>query len=148
MKSKEYLSTGLGLLGLGFSAYAAYVAFSLSAIHLSGTPTCPVVFSIPACVIVLVCYLLITIAWGMALAKKQERWSQIIFVSGFIPAFVLALMGSTGEIFGFANCPATETGFPKCFISLAFLIALVVGWVVARNRAYKGGDGEIKLKEY
>jgi hypothetical protein len=133
MRSKEFLSTGLGLLGLGFSAFAAYVAFSLSAIHLGGTPTCPVVFGIPACVIVLLCYVLITIAWGMMLAKKQGRWPLIIFTVGFVPAFLLALMGSTGEIFGFANCPATETGFPKCFISLAFLIALAVGWAVASS---------------
>lgn len=130
MKSKAFLSTGLGLLGLGFSAYAAYVAFSLSAIHLGGIPTCPVVLGIPACVIVLVCYLLITIAWGMMMTRKG-RWPLIIFMIGFIPAFLLALMGSAGEIFDFANCPATETGFPKCFISLAFLIALAVGWAVS-----------------
>ncbi len=136
MRQKELLSTGLGLLGFGFSVFAAYVAFSLSTIHLSGTLTCPVVFGIPACVIVLVCYLLITIAWGMVLANKQGNWPLIIFVVGFIPAFLLALMGSAGEIFGFANCPATETGFPKCFISLIFLMALAVGWVAlnARNK--------------
>ncbi len=128
MRSKVFLTTGLGLLGFGFSAYAAYVAFNLSVVHLGGTPTCPVVFDIPACMIVLVCYLLITIAWGMLLAKIG-RWPLIIFMIGFIPAFLLALMGSTGEIFDFVNCPATEAGFPKCFISLAFLIALAAGWV-------------------
>ncbi len=134
MKSKEFLNTGLCLLGVGFSAFAAYVVFSLSALHLGGTQTCPVLFDMmPACVVVLVCYVLITIAWGMALAKKQGRWPLIIFATGFIPAFLLALMGSTGEVFGFANCPATETGFPKCFISLVFLIAMAVGWIVSSN---------------
>ncbi len=130
MRSKEFLYVGLGLLGLVFSAFAAYVAFSLSALHLDGTPTCPIVFDMPACVIVFVCYVLIIIAWGMALTKKQGYWTQIIFAVGFLPAFLLALIGSTGEILGFASCPATDTGFPKCFISLIFLIALALGWVV------------------
>ena len=129
MRSKEFLNTSLGILGLGFSGFAAYVAFSLSAIHLGGTPTCPIFFDVPACVIVFVCYVLITIAWGMVLANKQGRWAQIFFTIGFVPVFLLALIGSTGEILGFASCPVTETGFPKCFISLIFLMALAVGWI-------------------
>ena len=130
MRSNEFFYVGLSLLGLGFSTFAAYVAYSLSALHLDGTPTYPVIFDMPACVIVFVCYVLITIAWGMALVKKQGRWSQIFFAAGLMPAFLLALIGATGEIFGFANCPATDTRFPKCFISLVFLIALALGWVV------------------
>ena len=137
MRSKEYLTTGLGLLGLGFSAFAAYVAFSLSAIHLGGTPTCPVVFDMPACVIVFICYVLITIAWAMMLANKPGRWAQIFFTIGFAPAFLLALIGSTGEIVGFVSCPATENGFPKCFISIMFLIALAAGWIALSVRKKK-----------
>ena len=137
MRSKEFLNTSLGILGLGFSAFAAYVAFSLSEIHLGGTPTCPIIFDMPACVIVFVCYVLMTIAWGMCLANKEGKLPSIIFTTGFIPAFLLALIGSTGEFFGFVSCPATQTGFPKCFISLAFLIALVGGWIVLATRREK-----------
>ncbi|MDA0967331.1 MAG: hypothetical protein O2970_10295 [Proteobacteria bacterium] len=128
MKAQKLSYTGLNVLGLGFSGYAAYEAFSLSALHLGGTPTCPVLFGIPACIIVLVCYILLTVAWGMALIGRKNKQAMIIFVSGFTPAFLLALIGSSGEVFGFASCPHTETGFPKCFISFGLLIGLALAW--------------------
>lgn len=135
---KKILHTGLNVLGLGFSAFAAYEAFSLSMTHLGGPPVCPVLFGVPACIIVLVCYVLITAAWGMALAGKQNRNALMVFAAGFTPAFLLALVGSTGEIFHFMSCPHTPKGFPKCFISFGFLIVLALGWGAStflKNRA-------------
>lgn len=133
MRLIKHWSTGLRLLGLGLSVFAVYTAFSLSVAHLNGISICPMVLGYPACVIVLICYFLITIAWGMALTKNIGHWPLVIFLIGFFPALLLALIGSTGEVFGFANCPVTENGFPKCFISLAFLIAMAVGWGVSSN---------------
>ena len=133
MRSQQILHSGLGFLGLGFSAVAAYFAFSLSVHHLRGAQTCPIVLDLPACVIVFLCYVLITIAWGMTLAKKQSIWQHRIFAIGFLPAFILAFIGSTGEVFGFARCPLTETGFPKCFLSLALLLALALGWIASNS---------------
>ena len=131
MSLKNTSHIALNLLGLGFSAYASYEAFKLSASHLGSVDLiCPVLLGIPACVIVLICYLLIALAWAMVLAGKQNHKALIVFSIGFTPAFLLALIGSAGEIFNFASCPHTPTGFPKCFISFWFLIALAIAWAV------------------
>jgi hypothetical protein len=138
MSIKKPLYNGLNLLGLGFSIYASYTAYKLLVDHLKVIePVCPVLFSIPACTIVLICYILITISWAMALAGKQNRQAMIIFYVGFIPAFLLALGGSIGEVLEITSCPHAKAGFPKCFISFGFLIGLIIAWIFSvdlRNR--------------
>ncbi len=129
MRIRAVFLAGLNLLGLLLSVYATSQALALSRLHLSGPPVCPVLLGIPACLIVLLCYVLISISWGIALAGKQNRLALIVFLSGFTPAFLLAVYGSLGEIFGFAECPKTPNGFPKCFISFGFLIVLMGGWL-------------------
>lgn len=128
MNIKRIFFFALALIGLAFSAYASTQAFTLSRSHLIGPPVCPVLLGIPACVIVLVSYVLITIAWGMALVEKKSDRAFNFFVFGFLPAFILALIGSAGEIFGVGKCPHTSAGTPKCYISFGFLIMLAIGW--------------------
>lgn len=119
---------GIQCLGLTLSAYAAFVALSLTLKHFGGTTTCPVLLGIPACLAVLMCYILITGAWILSFKKNAPFNPSLLFFMGFIPAFVLAIAGSIGEVFDLSSCPATETGYPKCFVSLGLLVYLVASW--------------------
>lgn len=115
----------MNLLGLAVSVYASYEAFTLSQSHLRQGAVCPEVFSVPLCIIVLVCYVLIVLSWILVLLKRKKRLlSFAIFIIGLTPAVLLAFIGSTGELFGFSNCPRTENGFPKCYFSFGLLILL------------------------
>jgi len=131
VSTKSVLYYILNLLGLLFSAYASYAAFSLSRLHLAGPAVCPELLGVPACLIVLVCYVLIAVAWALALVLEPKLGASICFATGFISAFILALLGSAGEILSFGKCPATEMGTPKCFISLGFLVILAIAWVMS-----------------
>ena len=128
MNSLTRLNLSLNVLGLGLSLYAAYAALLLTLQHLGGTPICPVLIGIPACLIVFINYALITAAWGLSFKQRTSYIPSLLFFVGFIPAFLLALVGTTGEIFGFASCPVTETGVPKCYLSFGILIILAIGW--------------------
>jgi hypothetical protein len=119
-------------IGLGLSIAGGYGAFGISHLHLTTHQSCPLLGIIPACYIILMAYGLMTLGWIGRIPFDYfifiRRYRNILFWVGLVPAFLLALMGSMGEVFGFANCPHTGSGFPKCFISFGFLIILVLMW--------------------
>ena len=119
--------------GLILSALGIYEAFKISHLHLTTTEFCPTLAILPACYVVLISYTLMSLGWIGVLTSKISFIShhkKTIFWIGFTPAFSLALVGASGEIFGFVSCPKTENHFPKCFISLGFVLMIAVGWVV------------------
>ncbi len=126
-KPFKFLYIVLNLIGLILSSYVTIQVFNLSVQHLKGPPVCPVFLGIPLCIVVLISYKVMTVAWFIALLKKQNS-SSTLFIFGFTPASLFAVIGSTGEIFSMGQCPHTSTGIPKCYISFGVLIVLAFLW--------------------
>ena len=115
--------------GLILSVLGIYETFKISHIHFTTTEFCPTLAILPACYVVLISYTLMTLGWIGVLSHKITFKHKLFWI-GFTPAFLLALAGTTGEIFGFVDCPETPSHIPKCFISLGFVMMIAVGWVV------------------
>lgn len=117
----------LAFIGLGLSVYGGFEAFKISHLHFIAEAACPTISVIPACYVVLICYTLMALAWLSVLTNKASIVKRGFWI-GFTPAFILAVIGTSGEIFGFASCPKTAIGIPKCFFSLGFVTALGILW--------------------
>ncbi len=123
MKVALVVLAGTGLLGV------APVTFA----ELSTGNACPGLGPVPACHVV-------TIAYGAMLASVLfgRGWLPYLFFLGWIPVFLLAAGGSALEVLGQGICPKTESGWPKCFFSLALaltlLVPLLIHWVGNRRR--------------
>jgi len=128
VKSHDLAASILWIIGIAASTYAVFQVYKISALQFNAVADCPHAFGIPACYVVLLCYMLITAAWIFGLKASSSIKPSFIFLLGFAPAFLLAATGSVGEIFDFVSCPKTASNFPKCFISFAFLIGLAIIW--------------------
>jgi len=92
---------------------------------------CPSLLSMPVCYIV-------TIAYGLMLASliiNHNGCKHHFFCMGWGVAFVIALFASLAEMFaGGGVCPSSSgglragsaAGIPLCYISLAFLVVILV----------------------
>jgi len=87
----------------------------ISYVHAIGQESCPILGSIPACY-------LIFIGYAMVIASMLPKISRarMIFLIGWTPVIVLALMGTVGELTQTMSCPHTEAGTPKCYFSAAY----------------------------
>lgn len=113
-------SSALRLLAGGLALYGAYVAFGISQVHLTGVERCPTIGPVPACYLVFAGYLAMLFAM-----IRPINW---LFLTGWIPVFLLAAAGVAGEIFSDAPvCPQTDGGIPKSYFS--FGISLVLGFL-------------------
>lgn len=122
----------ISIIGGLLSALGAYEAFKISHIHFSTVESCPTISFIPACYVVLIAYVLMSLAWAGVLSQKTpflKKHAPILFWLGFTPTFLLALTGIIGEIFGFVECPETANHFPKCFISFGFVVVIGGLWI-------------------
>lgn len=127
----------LAAIGLFLSVFGVVEAFNISHLHFSTEESCPTLAILPACYVVLICYSAMSLAWVGKLITKislVERYGGLLFWIGFSPAFLLALVGSTGEVFGFVDCPKTPGGMPKCFVSLGFVLVLAALWALPKLR--------------
>lgn len=127
----------MAVIGLVLSAFGVFEALRISHLHFNTAESCPTLAALPACYVVLVCYSAMAAAWIGRLTSKIPplgRYKTLLFWAGFTPAFLLALVGTTGEIFGFVDCPETPGGLPKCFISLAFVLILAALWALPKLR--------------
>ncbi len=82
---------------------------------------CPRIVGIPACYIILVCLLLVTIGINI----PNGKW-RLMFYLGVLPALVIASYGSLGQLVGFAECPKTSSGIPMCYISFGIFSTLFI----------------------
>ena len=82
---------------------------------------CPKILGIPACYIILSCFLLAAVSHIKVLGDKF--W--LYFVSTGI-AWSIATYGTLGETFGWAECPKTAGGTPMCYISFAMFSTLIL----------------------
>ncbi len=82
---------------------------------------CPLLLRVPACYIVLVCGLLVTISHFKILNDRHSLY----FIGAGI-AFLIALVASVLEISGFSLCPKTSNGIPMCYLSLLVFSSLLI----------------------
>jgi len=80
---------------------------------------CPNLGPVPACYLVAACYSLM----GIAAIFNPVRL-KIMFWTGWVPVFLLALTGTALEASGTPTCPLAANGTPMCFYSLALAIVL------------------------
>lgn len=99
--------------------------------RLSNPQACPSLGVLPACYIVLLAYL----AMGVATLAAPRRLIGL-FLSGWLPVVLLAASGTLLELSGTPTCPASDTGTPLCYYSLAVALALLpLYWLAARRGA-------------
>lgn len=99
-----------------------YGGLSVSYLTITEVARCPSVFSIPACFIVAIGYFLMFFA---AVAHKQSniKWA---FILGWLPVFLLALVGSILEVSNGNTCPQSNMGIPLCYISLGLVVMVAM----------------------
>jgi len=84
---------------------------------------------VPACYIVFLGYL--AMAFSVTMNPRKTAW---FFYPGWLPVFLFALTGTTLEIMGRSTCPATSSGIPLCYFSLAISIGLLIAYLFTRGR--------------
>jgi hypothetical protein len=124
------------LMGLSLSLLGIYGAFAVSALNFSQASVCPHILFVPVCYLVLFCYVLIAASWNhmwWANTFKLTNFRHYIFVSSSFVVFVLAILGSAGEVMGISQCPKSDSGIAKCFFSFAIITAILVLWWGSRK---------------
>ena len=108
-------------------------AFGLSGIapiayqHATGIELCPTLGPVPACYIVLLGY---TLAGASMIVGVRIRTA--LFVTGWLPVFGLAVMGSSMQVLGILQCPKSTGDIPGCFLSLTLATSLIFVFLVER----------------
>jgi len=110
----------LKTLILIIAGFAIYGSFTLVLNEWTMGNICPKILGIPACYIVLFCFVMAFI--GQLMPDKNGRRIFFLFV-GIVT--VIALTGTVGELTGITKCPRTGGGTPMCFISLAICVSLL-----------------------
>ncbi|HFA50688.1 MAG TPA: hypothetical protein ENJ95_16900 [Bacteroidetes bacterium] len=82
---------------------------------------CPKTIGIPACYIIFACLIFILISETGFLKDN----SKLFFIGAGI-AWLMAVTGTVGQIFGWIECPKTGGGFPMCYISFAMFSSLII----------------------
>jgi hypothetical protein len=118
---------GMGTVAIILSTWLVYS-------QLFVRPTCPELLGIPACYLVLVCYLVATIS----AAFPGSASAGILFYAGIGSALAIATYGSSGQATGNVTCPSFE-GLPMCFTS--FLAAFTMIGADVWRRAGAMGRG-------
>ena len=102
--------TGL-ISGIGFVGFVLTGWLVLS--ELTREPTCPPLFGVPACYLLVAAYLAATIgAWF-----HGQRWADGAFLAGAIVVTLIGTYFSWSQLSGSAVCPSFE-GLPMCYVSL------------------------------
>lgn len=103
--------TGL-IVGIGFVS-GSLTVWLVAAETMNGA-TCPPLFGIAACYLVLVGYVTaVAGAWNMGVS-----WAHPTFLFGATLVTLIGVYFTAGQIAGRLECPSFE-GFPMCFGSLA-----------------------------
>ncbi|SFW60618.1 hypothetical protein [Cellulophaga fucicola] len=80
---------------------------------------CPKFGAVPACLIILICFILPFIS------HLFKKWNLIYFLFTGIAALI-ALVASVMQFISNAECPKTDLGIPMCYISLLIFTALII----------------------
>jgi len=107
----------VGIVGAGLLVYD----------EIKTTNVCPKLFGMPACYIILICFI---IPFIVHLIKGKES---VYFLFTTI-AFTIALVASIMQFTGFGECPKTGNGTPMCYYSLLlFSLLIFFKVIVLRN---------------
>ncbi len=87
--------------------------------------SCPHLGIVPACYLVTAAYTAILFS-----VLRSQFWSARLFLSGWIPIFLFAAIGSGFEISGAEACPKTQGGVPMCFLSMGLAVELAAPFLV------------------
>ena len=110
-------------------AIGIYGAGSLTYHELLQEGICPKLGSIPACYIILSCFVV------PFFAHLLDKWKAIYFIfTG--TALALAMYASIGQIFDKVHCPQTEGGLPMCYISFVLFACLVLAKIIVTKTKY------------
>ena len=118
---KNMPSVSLRVIVAALALIGLFGVLPVSLAELSAGDACPHLGILPACH-------LVSLAYGTVLLTVLHRrlWNPWVFLLAWLPIFALAAMGSSLELLGHGTCPKTESGFPKCFFSLALAVALLL----------------------
>ncbi len=111
-------AASLALLGLIALGWVGALRVSLDTIV--DVKPCPQVVGVPACYIVLACYSMT----ALACVLQSRRLARVLFIAGWMPAFLLAAVGTSLEITVGQTCPRSGSGVPLCFVSLALVLSI------------------------
>jgi len=103
----------VGLAGL-------YGAFALISKEVTSGNVCPKILGIPACYINGMCLLYIVVSHSRLLS--DHHW--LYFISAAM-TLTIASVGSTGQLFGWMECPKTYSGVPMCFLSIGLFAIMM-----------------------
>lgn len=78
---------------------------------------CPKLLEIPACYII---FGFVILAFFAHFTKNTK----LFFVAASVP-FIIAVIASTMQFFGNAECPKTGSGIPMCYLSFLFFGAII-----------------------
>jgi hypothetical protein len=120
---------GLGFVGVLLTTW-------LVASEIFREPTCPLLFGIPACYLVLAGYIAAAVgAW-----RPEDRIGDVSFYLGAGAVTLIGVYFSVGQLRGTAECPTFE-GLPMCYVSLlAGATMLVVDQFRRRLPTSTGGS--------
>jgi|LGVF01.2.fsa_nt_gb hypothetical protein len=107
----------IGILGAGNLAYNEFLEEG----------TCPKLSIIPACYVILACFVFPFIA------HLFNKGKIIYFLfTGF--ALSLATYATIGQLLGEIQCPKTEGGLPMCYISFVIFASLVLLKIISLKK--------------
>jgi hypothetical protein len=99
--------------------FGVYGAGKLSYNEIMYQNICPKIIGIPACFIIFLCFLIPLIVHF--LRKKNTLY---FLFTGI--AFLIAMIGTIGQMTNKIQCPKNDNGIPMCFISLGIFITLIL----------------------
>jgi len=119
--------TGLRAALLFIAGFGCWAGVRLSIDHLQHGEVCPMIGPVPACIVVGLGYFAIIIS--ACIIHKPA--SQIIFLIGWAPIFILAFLGVILELTRGHICPPGPANIPQCFYSLAMATACgILFWII------------------
>jgi hypothetical protein len=105
--------------------------------HFQTGEACPDLGPIPACHVVSLAYLAMALA--VSVGWRKLKW---LFFFGVTPVILLAIAGTSFELFGRPTCPRSESGWPLCYTSLMIGVSLLIAFLGAflADRKYATGS--------
>ena len=88
---------------------------------------CPKIGIVPACAIILVCFVLPLIA------HIKKKWNIVYFFFTSV-AMIIAVYASVVQVTGQGECPQLDSGIPMCYISLTLFGLLIILKIISNRQ--------------
>lgn len=87
---------------------------------------CPKIWIIPACVIILVCFLIPFVSHIL------KKWINLYFVFTGL-ALTIAIIASIMQVRGQGECPKLNNGTPMCYLSFLIFSVLIILKIIEKK---------------